>query len=83
MSQAALQGKLGGGEGVEGLYGSITRSGMQKVLDCLSAKCGLASNSHFVDIGAGLGRQVTLARQHSHSLLGPRLPVTCSTSPLA
>ena len=67
---------------MEGLYGSITRSGMQKVLDCLSDKCGLASSSHFVDIGAGLGRQVTATR-HPHSLLGPRLPVTCFTSPLA
>lgn len=50
------QGRLGGGEGFEGLYGSITRSGMQKVIDCLCSKCCLAQDSHIVDIGAGLGR---------------------------
>ena len=53
---ACLQGKLGGGEGIEGLYGSITRSGMQKVLDSLVKNCSLRNESHIVDIGAGLGR---------------------------
>ena len=51
-----MQGKLGGGEGIEGLYGSITRSGMQKILDCLAASCHLTKESHIVDVGAGLGR---------------------------
>lgn len=51
-----LQGKLGGGEGIEGLYGSITRSGMQKILDSLVENCQLNNNSHVVDVGAGLGR---------------------------
>lgn len=50
------QGKLGGGEGVEGLYGSITRSGMQKVVAALQSECGLNRDSCLVDIGAGLGR---------------------------
>ena len=47
---------MGGGEGVEGLYGSINRSGMQKVVDCLREHCGLDASSRMVDIGAGLGR---------------------------
>ncbi|KXZ50220.1 hypothetical protein GPECTOR_17g857 [Gonium pectorale] len=50
------QNKLGGGEGVEGLYGSITQQGMQKVLDCLQRNTGLDQRSVFIDIGAGLGR---------------------------
>ena len=53
---APLQNKLGGGEGVEGLYGSIKRGGMDKVLECLRDKCCLDSRSVLVDIGAGLGR---------------------------
>lgn len=51
-----MQGKLGGGEGTEGVYGSITQMGMQKVLDVLRNSCGLDSRSVFIDIGAGLGR---------------------------
>lgn len=50
------QSKLGGGEGIEGIYGSITASGMTKIFDCLHHNCGLGSNSTLVDIGAGLGR---------------------------
>lgn len=41
---------------MEGLYGSINKSGMQKILDALAAKCGLDGSSRLVDIGAGLGR---------------------------
>jgi hypothetical protein len=50
------QGRLGGGEGVQGIYGSITQQGMQRVLDCLHHSCGLGPSSTLVDIGAGLGR---------------------------
>ena len=53
------QTKLGGGEGVEGLYGSLKRTGMQRVLDCMVAKCQMGKSSHLVDIGAGLGRCIT------------------------
>ncbi len=53
-----LQNKLGGGEGVEGLYGSIKKSGMDKVMECMSQNCGLDRRSVLVDIGAGLGRCV-------------------------
>lgn len=48
--------QLGGGEGVEGLYGSITRNGTQEVLDGLAAHACLCEDSILVDIGAGLGR---------------------------
>lgn len=41
---------------MEGLYGSINKGGMQKIIDALAAKCGLDSSSRLVDIGAGLGR---------------------------
>ncbi len=53
-----LQNKLGGGEGVEGLYGTLACGGMQKVLDCMAANCGLQSTSRLVDVGAGIGRCV-------------------------
>ena len=51
-----LQNRLGGGEGIEGLYGSLTRTGMQRILDSLTLHCGLGSDSRLVDIGAGLCR---------------------------
>lgn len=50
------QSKLGGGEGVEGIYGSITATGMQKIFDCMHHSCALNAKSALVDIGAGLGR---------------------------
>lgn len=60
MPFSLLQNKLGGGEGIEGLYGSITQTGMQKVLDTLRHSCGLDSKSVFIDIGAGIGRWARL-----------------------
>ena len=60
-----LQNRLGGGEGVEGLYGSVNRSGMHKVLECFRARCGLDAGSRLVDIGAGLGRPLL------HALIEP------------
>ncbi len=54
------QNKLGGGEGVEGLYGSIKKGGMDRVLECMGRKCGLDVHSTLVDIGAGLGRWALL-----------------------
>jgi hypothetical protein len=50
------QSKLGGGEGVEGIYGSITATGMQKIFDCMHHNCALDTKSRLIDIGAGLGR---------------------------
>ena len=51
-----LQNKLGGGEGIEGLYGTLACSGMHKVLECMSTKCGMTKDSRLVDMGAGIGR---------------------------
>lgn len=51
-----VQSRLGGGEGVEGIYGSITQTGMQKIFDSMRHNCGLDKSSTLVDIGAGLGR---------------------------
>lgn len=48
--------KLGGGEGVEGLYGSITGRGMALIIECMKSKGGLCDKSTLVDIGAGIGR---------------------------
>ncbi|MEW5307451.1 MAG: hypothetical protein WDW36_009846 [Sanguina aurantia] len=61
----SIENKLGGGEGVEGVYGSITQTGMQKVINCLVNNCKLGSRSVLVDIGAGLGRPLL------HALLDP------------
>lgn len=52
----SIEGKLGGGEGIEGVYGSITQTGMHKIFDCLHYNCGLDHRSTLVDVGAGLGR---------------------------
>jgi hypothetical protein len=51
-----LQSKMGGGEGIEGLYGTLACSGMHKVLECMASNCGLTSISRLVDVGAGIGR---------------------------
>lgn len=66
-----LQNKLGGGEGIEGLYGSLTRTGMQKVLHSLSKSCGLDKSSRLVDVGAGLGRYVANAQQMCMHMYSP------------
>lgn len=52
----SLENKLGGGAGIDGMYGSITQSSMQKVLDCLRHQCQLDACSVLVDIGSGLAR---------------------------
>lgn len=61
----SIENKLGGGEGVEGLYGSIKKGGMDRVLECMRQKCGLDARSVLVDVGAGLGRPLM------HALLSP------------
>ncbi|KAL4427630.1 hypothetical protein ABPG75_001719 [Micractinium tetrahymenae] len=61
----SIENKLGGGEGVEGLYGSIKKSGMDRVLACMRQECRLDARSVLVDVGAGLGRPLM------HALLWP------------
>ena len=56
--ECTAQAKLGGGEGIEGMYGSIKRLGMHKVIEALAEHCNLSSKSHFLDVGAGIGRCV-------------------------
>ncbi|GBF95231.1 hypothetical protein Rsub_07946 [Raphidocelis subcapitata] len=51
-----MESKLGGGEGVEGIYGSITATGMGRIFDCMQHNCALDGRSRLVDVGAGLGR---------------------------
>lgn len=51
-----LQNKVGGGEGLEGVYGSITRAGMTSVLETLQQHAQLNEDSIMLDIGSGLGR---------------------------
>lgn len=52
----SIENKLGGGEGIEGIYGSVTQTGMQKIYDSFRINCNFGSSSTLVDIGAGLGR---------------------------
>lgn len=59
MFNLSVQTNIGGGEGVEGLYGSIKGSGMHKILESMRERCGMGAKSHIVDIGAGLGRYVS------------------------
>lgn len=50
---------------MEGIYGSITATGMHKVLECMKHNCGLGKSSTLIDIGAGLGRWgVLFCTQH-------------------
>ena len=51
----SMENKLGGGEGIEGIYGSITQTGCSKIMHSLG-KWGLKQGATLVDIGAGLGR---------------------------
>ena len=56
-----LQGHVGGGEGVQGCYGSITQAGMGHILTVLQQDAALGTDvldarSNLWDMGAGLGR---------------------------
>ena len=56
LTRSGVQSNLGGGEGLEGIYGTLTRHYMQLVLESLSAHCGLVASSSLIDVGSGLGR---------------------------
>ncbi|GBF93779.1 hypothetical protein Rsub_06111 [Raphidocelis subcapitata] len=80
-SMQRAENKVGGGEGVEGCYGTLTRAGVQRIMAELAASCGLGRDSVLVDIGAGIGRPLL------HAMLHPRVaaswgveidPVKCS-----
>ena len=50
------EGRLGGGEGTVGIYGSITEASMEKVVQAWERHCGLDREAVMVDVGSGLGR---------------------------
>lgn len=50
------QNKVGGGEGCEGCYGTLTRAGAQRIFAELAAAAGLGPASVLIDVGAGIGR---------------------------
>lgn len=52
---------LGGGEGTNGIYGSIRQAGMQSILEVLVSRCRLSWRSTLVDIGSGLARPLAHA----------------------
>lgn len=55
-SMQAEERRLGGGEGVCGVYGSIACAGMDRVVAMLKHHAAFATDSVLVDIGSGLGR---------------------------
>ncbi len=57
----AAENQLGGGEGVEGIYGSLTRGGMERVVDALKTHTAFSEHSTLIDIGSGLGRPLAHA----------------------
>ena len=57
----SLQAKLGGGEGTQGVYGSIRGRDTWRIFDCLRVRCGMGRASHLLDVGAGLGRPLVHA----------------------
>ena len=50
---------------MEGIYGSITRVGMDAVVTALQMKCDMTQESALVDVGAGLGRPLM------HAMVSP------------
>lgn len=50
------QNQVSGGEGNDGVYGTLTPASMQTVLDALRQHCGLKPESVLLDLGAGVGR---------------------------
>jgi len=61
-----MQNNIGGGEGVEGLYGSIRGASMEKILQCMKKRCNLDDKSHLLDVGSGLCRPLVHAMVTAH-----------------
>lgn len=49
-------GTLGGNGAGGAIYGELTQASMQKVVNLLTEKAGLNTESAFIDVGAGLGK---------------------------
>lgn len=56
MLSCWLQNKVGGGEGLVGIYGSMTRAGTSAIMGAMAEHAGMGPDSVLVDIGAGLCR---------------------------
>ena len=52
----SVENRIGGGEGIMGVYGSITCASLNHVLQSMHLHCGLGPDSILFDFGAGLGR---------------------------
>jgi hypothetical protein len=52
------QNKVGGGEGLMGIYGSMTQQGTCAILESMARETCLGPSSVLVDIGSGLCRCV-------------------------
>lgn len=70
QAMSRIETQLGGGEGVEGIYGSLAPTSMQRIVDAMK-RYGLSRSSVFVDVGAGLGRPMI----HAHLDPGVRKTV--------
>lgn len=57
----SVENNIGGGEGVEGLYGSITGTHMERVLRSMEKLTGLHGGSVVMDVGSGLCRPLVHA----------------------
>lgn len=53
---ACMQNKVGGGEGLVGIYGSMTQAGTRAIMAAMAEHACMGPDSILVDIGAGLGR---------------------------
>ncbi|UPR00887.1 hypothetical protein HOP50_06g42060 [Chloropicon primus] len=76
----SMENRVGGGEGIEGIYGSITESGVTKIMDALVKYGGMGEQSTLLDVGSGLGRPLlhALVVQGVKSVWGIEVdPVKC------
>ncbi len=58
-----MQRKLGGGNGIIGLYGTVAEKGNTDVFTYLKRHTSLGTGSTLVDIGSGLGRYVHISQR--------------------
>ncbi len=56
MTLCALQNRVGGGEGLVGIYGSMTQAGTCSIMGAFVDHAGMQADSVLVDIGSGLCR---------------------------
>ena len=49
-------GALGGNGATGAIYGELTMSSMQKVINIMVSKCEMTESSRFIDVGSGLGK---------------------------